>query len=74
MQEDPTGAGVKKRTQRKKNAARGDSDGVFHFIELPKGRDSFFDEAARRVGADREDCKRKKAPQRKSGGAGEEAD
>ena len=54
----------KKRT-RQKNAARGDSDGVFHFIELPKGRDSFFDEAARRVGAGREDCKRKKSPSAK---------
>ena len=34
VQERPTGAGTKK------NAARGDSDGVFHFIELPKGKDS----------------------------------
>ncbi len=57
-----------------KNAARGDSDGVFHFIELPKGRDSFFDEAARRVGAERENGKRKKSPSAKSGGAGEEGD
>ena len=56
---------IKNGRRHKKNAARGDSDGVFHFIELPKGRDSFFDEAARRVGADREDCKRKKSPSAK---------
>ena len=61
----PAGAGVKSGLSAKKNAARGDSDGVFHFIELPKGRDSFFDEAARRVGADREDGKRKKSPSAK---------
>ena len=30
------------RRRHKKNAARRDSDGVFHFIELPKGKDSFL--------------------------------
>ena len=64
-----SGAQEAPQAQAQKNAARGDSDGVFHFIELPKGKDSFFDEATRRVGAERENGKHKKAPQRKSGGA-----
>ena len=35
-----SGAQEAPQAQAQKNAARGDSDGVFHFIELPKGRDS----------------------------------
>ena len=60
-----SGAQEAPQAQAQKNAARGDSDGVFHFIELPKGKDSFFDEAARRVGAGRKDGKRKKSPSAK---------
>jgi len=38
----------------------------------PRGKTVCLDKAARRVGAGREDGKRKKAPRRKSGGAGDE--